>query len=96
MPRWGALCPVPQQSGVPNRQLLGHTTQTSISDCFSMASCNPAEIKLPLKPGVNCDVLAETARFALPAYRQQKLPFSLVTRSLLALLTTNPTILRHS
>lgn len=50
MLRWEALCPVPRQSCIPSRQLLGHATKTSISDCFSTASCDPAEIKLPLKP----------------------------------------------
>lgn len=58
MSRWGALCPVPWQSCIPNRQLLGHTIQTSIFDF--MALCDPTESKLPPKLGLNYDELSQT------------------------------------
>lgn len=63
MSRWGGLCPVPWNSCIPSRQLLGHTTQTGIFDL--MVLCNPTEFKLPPKLGLNCDVLTGTAFHAL-------------------------------
>lgn len=65
MSRWGALCPVPWQSCIPSRQLLGHANQTTIFDF--MALCDLTEFKLPPQLGLDCDVLTGTAFPALIA-----------------------------